>query len=193
MQCVDKFPRDTGTILEVVRLIHDHQVVDNVCDDAAVFGAAGRGQRGDHAREGSPRLRAEFAELFVIVGDKVGQTELARQLLPPLFDQSGRGDDEHAADHLAQQVLLEHQSSLNGLAPPHFVAQEAPTTETAQRSLGGFDLVFERGKVERVQADQLVKAGDERQSLSLQLQAIRQSASKASCGCDFQHALRARF
>ena len=105
---VDELPGDAGAVLEMVRLIHDHQVVDDVLDDAAVFATAGRGQRGDHAGESGPRLRPQLAELRVVVGDEVGQAKLARQFLPPLLDQGGRGDDEHTVDHLAQQVLLEH-------------------------------------------------------------------------------------
>ncbi len=141
---------------------------------------------------GGPRSRAQFAELRVVVGDEVGQAELARQFLPPLLDQRGRGDDEYAVDHLAQEVLFEHQAGLNGLAQPNLVAQEAAAAEAAQRGLGGFDLVVEGGEVERVQADQFVEAGDERQSLGLQLQAVREPASKTP-GCrSLQHPFRAR-
>lgn len=58
-----------------------------------------------------------LAKAFVVVRDKFGTLELGRQFFVPLLDQPRRGEDEHTLHHLTQQILLEHQPSLDGLAP----------------------------------------------------------------------------
>ena len=172
LQLVDQLPRDRGPVLQVMRLVDDDQVVEIGGDHLAVFGPACGGQRSDHPREVSPGVRAQAAEGLVVGGDKVEDIELGGQLLAPLLDQPGRRQDQHALHHLAQQVFLEHQAGLDGLAQPHLVAEQPPAVEAAQGSAGGPDLVVEGREADGVQGEQVVEAGDQRQPLGHQLEAI---------------------
>jgi hypothetical protein len=52
-------------------------------------------------------------------------------------------------------------------------------------------LIVKRGKATRVQAGQFLTAGDERQSLGLELQLMRQQAGKSPRRGGLQHALSA--
>ncbi len=103
---VDQLPGGRRTVLQVMRLVDDHQVVFLGGDGFGVLGATGRGQGSDDARVVFPGARTQTAKRRIVAGDKISQAELDRQLLRPLFHQARRGQNEDPRHHLAQQVFL---------------------------------------------------------------------------------------
>src|SRR5207247_5193249 len=80
LEIVDELPRDAGAALEMMRLIHNDQVIGRRRDAGAVLGPAGSGQRGDYPWETFPGRRPMLAELGAARGDEPQQAELGLQL-----------------------------------------------------------------------------------------------------------------
>ena len=94
-----------------------------------------------------------------VVGGRAGDVELGLQLLAPLPDQRRRRQHEHALDHAAQQVLLEHHAGLDGLAEPDLVGEQHPAAKLLEHLAHGLDLVPEGFDAAQMrQAEQLVEA-----------------------------------
>ena len=88
-----------------------------------------------------------------------GDVELGLQLLAPLPHQRRRRQHQHALDHAAQQVFLEHHAGLDSLAEPDFVRQQYAAAELFQHLAHGLDLMAEGfDPMQMGQAQQLVEA-----------------------------------
>ena len=93
------------------------------------------------------------------MGGGAGDVELGLELLAPLPDQRRRGQHQHALDHAAQQVLLEHHAGFDGLAEPDLVGEQHPAAELLEHLAHGLDLVPEGLDAAQMrQAEQLVEA-----------------------------------
>ena len=97
-------------------------------------------------RRDQPLLAPELIRVAAhqrIVGGGAGDVELGLQLLAPLSDQRCRHQHQHALDHAAQQVLLEHHAGFDGLTEPDFVRQQYPAAELLEHLAHGLDLIPE--------------------------------------------------
>ena len=93
------------------------------------------------------------------MGGRAGNVELGLELLPPLADQRRRGQHEHAVDHAAQQILLEHHAGLDGLAEPDFIGEQHAAAKLLEHLAHSLDLVPEGFDAAQMrQAEQLVEA-----------------------------------
>ena len=118
-------------------------------------GAPGRAKRSRAAGPEPLRIAAQQR----VVGGRAGNVEFGLQLLPPLPDQRRRGQHEHALDHAAQQILLEHHAGLDGLAEPDLVGQQHPAAKLLQHLAHGLDLIPEGLDAAQMrQAKQFVEA-----------------------------------
>ena len=169
-QVVDELPADAGAVLQVVRLVHDDDVVGVLQNVPAVRGQLRRADGSDHAVELAPGFAAEGAELRVVVGNAL-DAELVRHLFLPLAYQRWRGEDQHLARQPAQQQLLQHQAGLDRLAQAHLVAEEGAPPHSAEHLPGGVYLerVF-RHVADGLQAKERVEALDEGEVLRAQVQ-----------------------
>ena len=94
-----------------------------------------------------------------VVGGGAGDVELGLELLPPLPDQRRRSQHQHAVDHAAQQILLEHHAGLDGLAEPDLVGEQHAAAKLLEHLAHGLDLVPEGLDAAQMrQAEQLVEA-----------------------------------
>ena len=157
LEVVDELPALGLAALQVMSLVHDDQVVVNVADGATMGLATGGGQGGDDLGIDGPSLGPPVAKGLILVGSKV-QAELLGELLLPLLHQGRRGYDEDTLYQAAQQVLLQHQASLDGLAQAHLVAQDGPAAEATQHGGGRLQLVGEGREAHGVGGQEDVEA-----------------------------------
>jgi hypothetical protein len=86
----------------------------------------------------------------------------------PLLDECGGREDERAADESTHRQLLEDDPCLDRLPEPHLVGQDgAPAEGTPEDALGDVDLVRELLDRVRVEGDEAIEAGDERDALGV--------------------------
>ena len=144
-------------IAQVVSLVHDHDI-EAAADDAGGMLATSREcERSDQALLLPEPLRVAAYER--VVGGGAVDVELGLELLPPLPDQRCRSQHQHAVDHAAQQILLEHHSGLDGLAEPDLVSEQHAAAKLLEHLAHGLDLVPEGFDAAQMrQAEQFVEA-----------------------------------
>ena len=131
-----------GSVLHAVRLVHNHEVVVDRHEPAALRGLAHERERGHHQGVVVPRAVPGAARGRD--GGRHGrQTELRRQLVHPLADERGRCQDQRLAYQTAQPVLLQRQAGFDRLAQPHLVGQQDAASEVAQDPPHRLELVAE--------------------------------------------------
>ena len=144
-------------VAQVMRLVDDDEIEAAADEPRGMLAPARQRERGDQALLVPEPVR--IAAQQRVVGGRAGDVELGLQLLPPLPDQRRRGEHEHALDHAAQQILLEHHAGLDGLAEPDLVGEQHPAAKLLEHLAHGLDLVPEGFDAAQMrQAEQLVEA-----------------------------------
>ena len=121
-----------------------------------MLASSSRRDRGDDTllspeRVGSSRSSGSW----VVAKDEV---EFGLQFLPPLPDERGRRQHQHALSHAAQHIFLEDHAGLDGLAEADLVGEQHTAAELLQDLSHGFDLMPERFDAgEMGQAEQFVE------------------------------------
>ena len=161
LQAVDQLVAGAGLVAQVMRLVHDDDVVGQTGQRLGDVLASGGGDRGDH-----PGLRPEGggvgAQQRVVAGGAV-DAEFGRHFVPPLADQGSRGQDQDAFGHPAQDVFLQHHSGLDGLAETDLIGQQDAAAILLEDFADGFGLIPMRlDVVQRGQAEQFVEFLEQR-------------------------------
>lgn len=157
LELIHELPREGGPVLEVVRLVHHHEIVELLRDQRHVFGALRRIERRDNEPL-FPEAGRVACELLIVRGQKL-DAEFGLHLFLPLRDEGRRGQDQDVLHHAPHEVLLDEHPRLDGLPEADLVAEEGPPVKQLEHLLHGLDLmpVFFHGR-RRVQAQKLVEA-----------------------------------
>ena len=140
-QTVDQLVALAGAVAQVVGLVDDHQI-ERLCEQPVGMLAPAR----ERERSDDPRRRPEALGVLAkqrVVRGHAGNIELGLQFLAPLSDQRGGDQHQHALDHAAQQIFLEHHACLDGLAEAHFVGEQHAAAKLFQYLAHGLGLVPE--------------------------------------------------
>ena len=141
----------------MVGFVDDDEIEAAAENVRGMFAAARQRERSDQALLAPEPFRVAAQQR--VVGGRAGNVELGLELLPPLPDQRRRGQHEHAVDHAAQQILLEHHAGLDGLAEPDLVGEQHAAAKLLEHLAHGLDLVPEGLDAAQMrQAEQLVEA-----------------------------------
>ena len=154
---VHQLVASTVAIAQVVSLVHDNHI-EAAADDAGGMLAASREcERSDQALLLPEPLQVAAYER--VVGGGALDVKLGLELLPPLPDQRCRSQHQHAVNHAAQQILLEHHSGLDGLAEPDLVSEQHAAAKLLEDLAHGLHLVPEGFDAAQMrQAEQFVEA-----------------------------------
>src|SRR5882762_1013905 len=139
--------------LDLVRLVHDHEV-PAVPQDLLGMPARARAVV-RHDRLGDVQPVAGLARRVEAL------EELLLELALPLPHERGRRQDQHAAGEPANRELLVDDARLDRLAEAHLVGQDGAAAHVAQHPLGDVDLVRQRLDRVRVECDQPFEARDQ--------------------------------
>ncbi len=162
---VDKLPGQCAAIFELVRLIHNQQIIVARQDRLPLVRQLGAIKAGDPAPllcclHRLPRRRLlHYGEGFV---------ELVLQLLAPLFGKRSRREHQHGAHQPALDQFFHDNAGFDCLAQPHLVGQQRPPAHLAQRTQRRLQLVRVMLDGDLVETDQPVEAATETQRLCLQ-------------------------
>ncbi|GFP25761.1 hypothetical protein HKBW3S25_01242, partial [Candidatus Hakubella thermalkaliphila] len=92
LELIHKLPREGSPVLEMVRLVHHHEVVELLRDQRHVFGALRRIERRDNEPL-FPEAGRVACELLIVRGQKL-DAEFGLHLFLPLRDEGRRGQDQ---------------------------------------------------------------------------------------------------
>ena len=154
---VDELPVGGHAVFQMMRFVHDHQVVMLLRENFLMLSSARRGNRSDHARLRPEGLRVAADERIVARGKR--HVELGRHLFLPLPDQRCRSQHEYAFGHPAQQIFFQHHPRFNCFAQSDFIRQQHAPAKLLEDFAHGFDLIPVRvNLVQRRQAEQFIEA-----------------------------------
>ena len=125
----------------MVGLVDDHEIERLREQPIGMLAPARERERSDDPRR-RPEALGVFAKQRVVRGH-AGNIELGLQFLAPLSDQRGGDQHQHALDHAAQQIFLEHHACLDGLAEAHLVGEQHAAAKLFQYLAHGLGLVPE--------------------------------------------------
>ncbi|MNX65018.1 hypothetical protein D3C86_960590 [compost metagenome] len=154
-------------VLEAVRLVY-HQHVPLAGGDLLGVARVLGGVEGDDQALVRPPPLEGF--VVVLVGDHEGLAELGLHLAAPLGRQRRRGEDQDVLDQVADQVLLEDEARLDGLAEAHLVGEDGAAVHAVDGSHDRVDLVgqdLDAARLELVEALQLVDGPPQAQEVGL--------------------------
>ena len=164
LDLLDELVRRAAVALDLVRLVHDHEVPMVPQNLFGVAAGARAVVRHDRAGDALP---------VVGIGRGVEVLkELLLQLALPLPHQRCRREDERAAGQAANRQLPVDDARLDRLAEPDFVGEDRAAAHLPQHALGNVDLVRQLLDGVGAQRDEPVEARDERDVLRLAPQLV---------------------
>ena len=130
----DEFPVLRRTVLQLVGLVHDHDVVRETLDLLPVDVPLRGVDRRDHAVVAGPVLD--------LVHDLEVEAELRLHLLLPLRDEGRGGEDEDLPGEPADDELLQDDPRLDRLPEADLVREDRAPPHDSQDPQGGLHLVI---------------------------------------------------
>ena len=161
IEVVDELPSQGQVVAQAVGFVHHHHVVVGAAHPAPVPLVPRGLERRDHQRVPAPLARRT-------PGHHEVELELLPQLGAPLLAQRRRHQHQRGAHRSAQQIFLEHDAGLDGLAESDLVRQDRAPVELAHDLEARAHLVRKAlDPAQRIQGDQPLGLGPSRPALGL--------------------------